>query len=46
MREYWIVDPIKQRVTVHHFEKEDGEEYAYGEEVPVGIFEGLSIKLM
>lgn len=45
VREYWIVDPIKQRVTVHHFEKEDGEEYAYGEEVPAGIFEGFSVKV-
>ncbi len=36
--------PIKQRVTVHHFEKEDGEEYAFGEEVPVGIFEDFSVK--
>ncbi len=45
VREYWIVDPIKQRVTVHHFEKEDGEEYAFGEEVPVGIFADFSIKV-
>ena len=45
VREYWIVDPIKQRVTVHHFDMEDGEEYAFGEEIPVGIFEGFSIKV-
>ena len=45
VREYWIVDPAKQRVTVHNFEKEDGEEYAFGEEVPVGIYEGFSIKV-
>ncbi len=45
VREYWIVDPVKQRVTVHNFEKEDGEEYAFGEEAPVGIFEGLAIKV-
>ena len=45
VREYWIVDPIKQRVTVHHFEKEDGEEYAFGEEVPAGIFGDFSIKV-
>lgn len=43
VREYWIVDPDKQRVIVYRFEKEVMEEYAFGEEVPVGIFEGFSI---
>ncbi len=45
VREYWIVDPAKQQIVVYRFEKEDGEEYAFGEEVPVGIFEGFSIKV-
>lgn len=45
VREYWIVDPIKQRVTVYFFEKELVEEYCFGEEVPVGIYEGFSIKV-
>jgi Uma2 family endonuclease len=45
VREYWIVDPIKQRVTVYFFEKELVEEYSFGEEVPVGIYEGFSIKV-
>ena len=39
VREYWIVDPIKQRVTVYFFEKELVEEYSFGEEVPVGIYD-------
>ena len=45
VREYWIVDPIKQRVTVYFFEKDLVEEYSFGEEVPVGIYEGFSIKV-
>ena len=45
VREYWIVDPIKQRVTVYFFEKQLVEEYSFGEEVPVGIYEGFSIKV-
>lgn len=45
VREYWIVDPIKQRITVYFFEKELVEEYSFGEEIPVGIYEGFSIKV-
>ncbi len=45
VREYWIVDPIKQRVTVYFFEKELVEEYSFGEEVTVGIYEGFFIKV-
>ena len=45
VRAYWIVDPIKQRVTVYFFEKELVEEYSFGEEVPVGIYEGFFIKV-
>ena len=45
VREYWIVDPIKQRVTVYFFEKESVEEYSFGTDIPVGIYEGLTIKV-
>ena len=45
VREYWIVDPKKERVTVYFFEKETVEEYAFGEAVSVGIYEGFSIKI-
>lgn len=43
VKEYWIVDPMKQRVTVYHFEKETTEDYSFGEEIPVGLYEGFSI---
>ena len=45
VREYWIVDPTKEIVTVYRFEKETMEEYSFGENVPVGIYEGFSIKV-
>ena len=45
VKEYWIVDPMKQRVTVYFFEKESMEEYSFGGDVPVGIYEGFCIKV-
>lgn len=47
VREYWIVDPdsIKQRVTAYFFEKELVEEYSFGVNIPVGIYEGFNIKI-
>lgn len=45
VREYWIVDPIKQRVTVYFFEKESVEEYSFGTDISVGIYEEFSIKV-
>lgn len=45
VREYWIVDPTKEMVMVYRFEKELMEEYSFGEDVPVGIYEGFSIKV-
>jgi len=45
VREYWIVDPGKQMTTVYAFEKDTVEQYSFGEAVPVGIYEGFSIKV-
>ncbi len=45
VREYWIVDPAKETVMVYRFEKETMEEYSFGEDVPVGIYDGFSIKI-
>ncbi len=42
-REYWIVDPEKQRVMVYGFENDTVEQYDFGEDVPAGIYEGFSI---
>lgn len=45
VREYWIVDPKKQRVTVYNFDSDVMEEYSFENEIPAGIYEGLFIKL-
>lgn len=45
VREYWIVDPTTNRIVVYKFEKETMEEYSFGEDVPVGIYEDFSIKI-
>jgi len=45
VREYWIVDSIKQRVTAYFFEKELVEEYSFGIHIPVGIYDGFTIKV-
>lgn len=45
VREYWIVDSTKKRITVYSFENETMEEYSFGGEVPVGIYGVFSIKV-
>ena len=43
VREYWIVDPQKQRIIVHNFENETLEEYTFHDTVKAGIYEDLYI---
>ena len=45
MREYWIVDPFQELISVFNFEdaKKSGE-YNYGEPVPSGVLEGLELR--
>lgn len=43
VREYWIVDPEKDRITVYSFETEDSAEYSFGDSVKSGIFKDLEI---
>ena len=45
VREYWIVDPEEKMVTIYGFEHETMKQYHFGEEVPVGIWEGFTIKV-
>lgn len=45
VREYWIVDTDKQMSMVYEFEKDKVEQYNFGEDVPSGIYEGLTIKV-
>ena len=43
VREYWIVDPEKKRITVHDLNHEDIQEYSFADIVPSTIYPGFSI---
>ena len=44
VREYWIVDPEKERVTVYHYEEDDAPAiYLFTQAIPAGIFGGFQI---
>ena len=45
LSKYWIVDPDKKMVMVYGFEKDMVEQYLFGEDIPVGTYEGFSIKI-
>ena len=46
VREYWVVDPVKERVTVYHYENDVAPMiYSFSQDIPVGIYPGLNIKL-
>lgn len=45
VREYWVVDPDKNIITVYNFESDTMEEYSIGENVPVGIYEDFFIRV-
>lgn len=43
VREYWIVDPEKDRIMVYSFETDNAEEYTFYDAVKAGIYEDLEI---
>lgn len=43
VREYWIVDPDRDRIMVYDFESEDTREYSFSDSVKAGIYEDLYI---
>ena len=45
VKEYWIVDYTKNLIMVYRFEKDTLEQYDFGEDVSVGIFDGFSVKV-
>lgn len=46
VREYWIVNPQKETVTVFDFEQEKrSNQYDFEEDIPVCIYEDLSINI-
>jgi len=45
VREYWIVDPEKNRTIVYDLEHDDMSEYTFADSVKVGIFPALQITI-
>ena len=47
VREYWIVDPLKNQVVVYRFDTQDYLNfYSFTDEIPVGIYDGeLKIRI-
>ena len=45
VKEYWIVDPAKNRVTTYLFETSDVNEYTFTDNIPVDIYPGFTINL-
>ena len=43
VREYWIVDYEKNRITVYNFENDEVEDYMFTDKVKVGIYEDFEI---
>lgn len=40
VKEYWIVDEYKNRITVYDLERGYMEEYTFSDKVPVGLYNG------
>ena len=46
VREYWIVNPMKKAVQTYLFEgEEDSNLFSFDDEIPVYIFNGLTIRI-
>ncbi|MDY4692103.1 MAG: Uma2 family endonuclease [Blautia sp.] len=43
VREYWLVDPDKNRILVYNFESEDTGDYSFTDSVQSGIYPDFSI---
>lgn len=43
VREYWLVDPDKNRILVYNFESEDTGDYSFADTVQSGIYPDLVI---
>lgn len=46
VREYWIVNPMKETVQTYLFgDIEDFNQYSFDDEIPVGIYDDLKIRI-
>ena len=41
VREYWIVDPVKNLILIYNFDTSDSEQYIFADTVKAGIYEDL-----
>lgn len=46
VREYWIVDPLKERTTIYQYENDAAPViFPFSSDIAVGIYKGLSINI-
>ncbi|MCI8708352.1 MAG: Uma2 family endonuclease [Dorea sp.] len=45
VREYWIVNPLKNTVMVYDFEHDEGTQYSFDDLIPVCLYKDLSINV-
>jgi Uma2 family endonuclease len=43
VREYWIVDPMSERISVYKFEHDEMDVFTFNDKIKVGIYEDLEI---
>ena len=43
VREYWIVDPVKNLILIYNFDASDSEQYTFTDTIKAGIYEDLYI---
>ncbi len=43
VKKYWIVDPLKDRITIYYFPNDFMEEYSFHDKVKVNIYDDLEI---
>ena len=43
VREYWIVDPVKNLILIYNFDTSDSEQYTFTDTIKAGIYEYLYI---
>jgi len=46
VREYWIIDPKNQQVTVYFFEEQLYERYSFNDDIPVNIYKNKNPNLV
>lgn len=46
VREYWIVDPVREHVTVYYFEEDAAPViFSFSQDIPVRIYQGLMLNM-